>query len=168
MTDTAKPAPQPLTVALTRLLASFPRRKMPDKYLGMYFYMNASLQIHDLLDTWTRHEVKQLKIGPFTMDDAAIQKSFRLPVWVKEERGPHADCSIDETQVRQDVILLGTYADTDAVVNLGLMRGPDEVLDKVIGISGPRNYHYGTLESFLATCQKRAAAQGLPSALILS
>ena len=46
--------------------------------------MNASLQIHDLLDTWTRHEVKQLKIGPFTMDDAAIQKSFRLPVWVKE------------------------------------------------------------------------------------
>ena len=91
MTDTAKPAPQPLTVALTRLLASFPRRKMPDKYLGMYFYMNASLQIHDLLDTWTRHEVKQLKIGPFTMDDAAIQKSFRLPVWVKEERGPHAE-----------------------------------------------------------------------------
>lgn len=167
MTEKAKTAPQPLTVALTRLVASCPRRKAPDKYLGMYFYMNASLAIHDLLDTWTRHEVKQLKVGPFTMDDAAIQKSFRLPVWIKEERGPHADCSIDETQVRQDVLLLGSYADTDAVVHLGLKRGRDEVFDQVIGISGPRNYTYGTLESFLDTCQKRAVEKGLPSALIL-
>ena len=45
MTEKAKTAPQPLTVALTRLVASCPRRKAPDKYLGMYFYMNASLAI---------------------------------------------------------------------------------------------------------------------------
>ena len=66
------------------------------------------------------------------------------------------------------MILLGTYADTDAVVNLGLMRGPDEVLDKVIGISGPRNYHYGTLESFWLPVRSAPLPRGLPSALILS
>ncbi len=168
MTDKAKQAPQPLISALTAAIASRPRRKVPDKYLGMYFYMNASLPIHDLLDTWTRHEVRQLQVGPFTMDDAAIQKSFRLPVWVKEERGPHADCSIDETQVRQDVLLLGTYVDTDGTVQLGLVRGPDEVRDQVIGIRGPQNHQYGTLESFLARCQATAAAKGLPSVLVSS
>lgn len=167
MNEKSKPSAQPFTAALLQAIERGPRRPTLEKHLSMYLDMEVPEGLLTVLSAWARHEVKQLRIGAFTMDDQAIVRSFRLPVWVKEESGPDADCYIDETQIRQDVVLLGTYRTDRTTISLGVSRDRRAIKDSVIGIEGPVNYTYSTLEAFLRNCHGGAVKHGEPSALVL-
>jgi hypothetical protein len=136
MNEKPNPSAQPFTSALVQAIEQGPKRPSLEKHLSMYLDMEAPPGLHALLVAWARHEVKQLRVGAFVMDDQAIARSFRLPVWVKDGPGPDADCYIDETQIRQDVILLGTYRNDRTTVSLGVSRTRGAISDTVIGIDG--------------------------------
>lgn len=168
MNEKPKPSAQPFTAALVQAIERGPKRPTIEKHLMMYLDMEVPEGLLAVLSAWARHEVKQLRIGAFTMDDQAIVRSFRLPVWVKDEPGPDADCYIDETQIRQDVVLLGTFRTERTTVSLGITRDRRSIKDAVIGIEGPVNYTYSSLEAFLRSCHGGAVKHGTPSALVLA
>ena len=165
MNEKPNPTAQPFTHALVQAIESGPRRPSLEKYLSMYLDMEAPPGLLTVLSAWARHEVKQLRIGAFVMDDQAIGRSFRLPVWVKDGPGPDADCYIDDNQIRQDVVLLGTFRGDRTNVALGVTRGQGTISDSVIGIDGPVNINYGALEDFLRHCHSRAVKDGQPTVL---
>ncbi len=168
MNEKPKPSAQPFTAALVQAIERGPKRPTIEKHLTMYLDMEVPEGLLAVLSAWARHEVKQLRIGAFTMDDQAIVRSFRLPVWVKDEPGPDADCYIDETQIRQDVVLLGTFRTERTTISLGITRDRRSIKDSVIGIEGPVNYTYSSLEAFLRSCHGGAVKHGEPTALVLS
>ena len=88
MNEKPNPTAQPFTHALVQAIESGPRRPSLEKHLSMYLDMEAPPGLLTVLSAWARHEVKQLRIGAFVMDDQAIGRSFRLPVWVKDGPGP--------------------------------------------------------------------------------
>lgn len=168
MNEKPNPSAQPFTSALVQAIEQGPKRPSLEKHLSMYLDMEAPPGLLALLVAWARHEVKQLRVGAFVMDDQAIARSFRLPVWVKDGPGPDADCYIDESQIRQDVILLGTYRNDRTTVSLGVSRTRGAISDTVIGIDGPVNITYGGLEDFLHRCHSLAVRDNQPSALAVT
>jgi hypothetical protein len=165
MNDKSNSPAQAFIEALVQAIELGPRRPSLEKHLSIYLEMEAPAGLRALLTAWARHEVKQLRIGSFVMDDQAIFRSFRLPVWVKDGPGPDADCYIDENQIRQDVILLGTYRNDRTTVQLGISRSQGSISETVIGIDGPVNITYGALEDFLHRCHSVAVRDGQTSAL---
>lgn len=139
----------PYVRAFVRAIERGPRRPAAEKYLSFYLDMTAPPQISALLRAWSQHAVSELRVGPFVMNDRAIQASFQLPVWVKDGRGPHADADIDESQVRSDVIVLGTLRSDGKTETVGIERNGHTIHDRVITIVGPHDSHHGSLESFL-------------------
>lgn len=155
-------APTPYVLALIRAIERGPRRPHPEKHLAWYLDMDAPPHIHALLAAWASHAVSQLRIGSFVMDDQAIQKSFGLPVWRKDGRGPHADVERVWGQYRDDVLVLGTARRSDGVTWIvGIERYGSTIRDVVIEIDGPYNSSCGTLDSFLRFHHQ----DGEPSAL---
>jgi hypothetical protein len=148
--------------AFVRAIERGPRRPELEKYLAFYLEMTAPPEIEAVLRAWATHAVAELRVGPFVMNDRAIQASFQLPVWVKDGNGPHADVDIDESQVRSDVIVLGTLRSDGKTHTVGIARSGRTITDRLITICGPHDSTHGNLESFLRHCHNPAQA---PSAL---
>ena len=144
--------------ALIRAIESGPRRAAPEKHLAFYLDMDAPPHINALLTAWARHAISSLRVGPFTMNDRAIRASFELPVWIKDGRGPHADAYIDDSQVRSDVIVLGTWLRDGSSETVGILRDRSTIQDRVISLRGPYSTTHGTLDDTLRRCHAAGAS----------
>lgn len=153
------PAANSYVLALVRAIERGPLRPSLEKYLEFYLDMEAPAHIHAVLAAWARHAVPALRVGSFLMNDRAIQTSFQLPVWVKSGRGPHADADIDESQVRSDVIVLGTWRTGGESETVGILRDGRKIQDSVISIRGPINTTHSTLDLFLRQCHTNGQGQ---------
>lgn len=144
--------------ALIRAIEKGPRRAGLEKHLSFYLDMDAPPHISALLKAWAWHTVSGLRVGPFTMSDRAIRASFELPVWVKDGSGPHADVYIDDSQVRSDVIVLGTWLRDGNSETLGVLRDRRTIQDRVVSIRGPHTTTHGTLDEVLKSCHAAGAS----------
>ncbi|MFO0573899.1 MAG: hypothetical protein U1A78_07880 [Polyangia bacterium] len=144
--------------ALIRAIEKGPRRAGLEKHLSFYLDMDAPPHLVALLKAWAWHTVSGLRIGPFTMSDRAIRASFELPVWVKDGSGPHAEAYIDDSQVRSDVIVLGTWLRDKNTETLGIVRDRRTIQDRVVSIRGPYTTTHGTLDDVLRSCHAAGAS----------
>lgn len=92
---------------------------------------------------------RRCRIGTFVIDDQAIHETSRLPVWVKDGRGPHADCERVRGQYREDVIVPGTEKKRGMTQIVGRERSGSVIRDAMIAIDGPHNSSRGGLDEVL-------------------
>jgi hypothetical protein len=95
------------TDALISALQAGPPRRAPHAWLLDLIDACNDREVRAVLEAWSKHEVRSLRVGDLLMDDRFIDDSFRLPTFVKEGSGPHADVTLDDENIRSDAIVIG-------------------------------------------------------------
>jgi hypothetical protein len=151
--------------ALVRAILRRPERKRHDARLRGLAERARSPELERVLMAWSVFEVQSLWVGPFALEDAHVARSFELPVWEKDGRGPHADTYQVPGAVWTGIVVLGrVLGDPDQPTRLAIAELAD---GKVTLVEGAYLYMQGSLEEFLARRHREASTGGLASELDL-